>query len=228
MLRKDWSNLLSMVAWQAPDPAPSPAPTPAPADPTPAPAPAPSPAPAPTPEPPKPAPASTINQPDPPALTVENIQLPEGFKADPTVVGALIETISNKDLTPQARAQALVDLHVKSLNAAQEAANQQWDATHNEWKKTIAANKDLGSGDENSPLKPEAKSIISKAIDAYGGAPLREALNLTGAGNHPAIIEAFYKMAKVLSEGGYVGGSPPSKPQLQTAAQRMYPDLPQS
>lgn len=231
-MRKDWSNLLSLAAWQAPDaPAPIPGNNP-PADPAPAPAPAPTPAPGDAPKPvdaPKPADApkpSAINEPEPAALTVENIKLPEGFKADNAVMTGFLETLSNTKLSPTERAQALVDMHVKSLTAAQEAVNLQMDQTEAGWKKSIASDKDFGSGDEKSPLKPEAKAIISKAIDAYGGAELRQALDLTGAGNHPAIVSAFYKMAKILSEGNYVGGSPPSKPQAQTAAQKLYPDLP--
>lgn len=234
---RDWSNLLSTAAWQAPEPA-APAPAipgnnppadpPAPAAPT-APPGQTDPKPAdPTKEAPKAPEAkpSTVNEPDPPALTIDNIKLPEGFKADNAVVSSFIETLSNAKLSPAERAQALVDMHVKGLSAAQEAANQQMEQTEAGWKKSIAADKDFGSGDDKSPLKPEAKAIISKAIDAYGGAELRQALDLTGAGNHPAIVSAFYKMAKILSEGNYVGGSPPSKPEAQSAAQKLYPGLP--
>lgn len=232
---RDWSNLLSTASWQAPEPAAAAPAIPGnnpPADPATPPAappsqPTPTPAPDPAKDPAKPeAKPSTINEPEPPALTIDNLKLPEGFKADNAVVASFIETLSNAKLSPAERAQALVDMHVKGLTAAQEAANQQMEQTEAGWKKTIAADKDFGSGDDKSPLKPEAKAIISKAIDAYGGAELRQALDLTGAGNHPVIVAAFYKMSKILSEGNYVGGSPPSKPEAQTAAQKLYPGLP--
>jgi hypothetical protein len=231
MLRQDLSNLMRGVAWQAPDaPAPGGPPASPPSDPgtppaatVPAPAePAASEAPKPT-EAPKP--AATLTS-DPPApLAIDNIKLPDGFKADEATMKGFIDTLSKADLTPQARAQALVDLHVKSLTAAQEAVNLQWENTTKEWVKTVANDKDIGTGDETSPLRPEVKASISKVLDAYGGVELRKALELTGATNHPAIVKAFAQISKVLTEGNHIPGNPPSKPQAQTAAQRLYPGL---
>ncbi len=59
------------------------------------------------------------------------------------------------------------------------------------------------------------------------------AMNLTGAGDHPAIVSAFVKMSEAFREGSHVSGSGPSRhgqtepraPERPTAAQAMYPNL---
>ena len=57
-------------------------------------------------------------------------------------------------------------------------------------------------------------------------------MNVTGAGNHPAFVRAFWKLAQQVTEGGHVAGRGPS-PEGQkapgemprTAASTLYPNL---
>ena len=155
-------------------------------------------------------------------IDVKTLTLPEGFKTDEKTMQGLVETLSNAELTPQARAQALVDLHANALKAAQETATLAWDNVTKEWHKSISADKELGS----SPLKPEVKAVIAKALDQFGSPETKEALDITGAGNNPHIVKIFYKMAKLLTEGSHKGGNPPSGNQQKTAASVLYPDNP--
>lgn len=159
-------------------------------------------------------------------LAIADLKLPEGFSPDETQFKAFADVLSNKDLTPQARAQALADLHVNALKAAAEGPSKAWDDVTNKWLGEIAADKDIGSGNPKSPFKPEVKAALSKIIDQVGGTELRQALDFTGAGNNPAIARAFFKLAKGYTEGTPVAGSPQTgKPQGPGAA-ALYPDLP--
>lgn len=44
--------------------------------------------------------------------------------------------------------------------------------------------------------------VAKKAVETFGGEELREAMNATGLGNHPAMVKAFAQIGKELLEGG--------------------------
>ena len=62
----------------------------------------------------------------------------------------------------------------------------------------------------------------------------KSAMDLTGAGDHPAFVKAFWKLSKMVNEGSHVSGTSPSKegqsrpgtPSRPTLAQAMYPNNP--
>jgi hypothetical protein len=65
-------------------------------------------------------------------------------------------------------------------------------------------------------------------------AEFEEAMNLTGAGDHPAFVKTFWKMSQALTEGKHVTGAgpsgqgqtPPNAAVRPTLATSMYPSLP--
>ncbi|MEM6898455.1 MAG: hypothetical protein AAF583_01610 [Pseudomonadota bacterium] len=57
--------------------------------------------------------------------------------------------------------------------------------------------------------------------------PFRDALNVTGAGNHPAIIQAIHHFATLISEDGVADTVRPNG-QTKTVAEEMYPSHYQS
>ena len=62
----------------------------------------------------------------------------------------------------------------------------------------------------------------ARAIDRLGVPGLREALDLTGAGNHPAIVKAFVRLGQMVSEDRFLPprAAPPAAP--LTPAERIY------
>ena len=74
----------------------------------------------------------------------------------------------------------------------------------------------MGLGDQggsrNRRHKFEASmASASRAIDRLAIPGLREALNLTGAGNNPAIVKAFARLGQMVSEeGSCPAGAPPA------------------
>jgi len=132
------------------------------------------------------------------------------------------------------QAQKLVDFQAKLQKDAAEAPYAAYDAMREEWQGQVKADPELG------PKLPQVKETIGRALDTLGDQTLvanfREAMNLTGAGDHPAFIKAFYKLSQSVVEGTPVRGANPS-PHGQTqsgrverpsAAQAMYPTLPSS
>lgn len=126
---------------------------------------------------------------------------------------------------PQAGAQRLVDLYAKISQSAADAPLQLLQDQQTKWRDEIKADPEIGG------KLDQVRATVSKAIDGLGDAKLaqafREAMDFTGAGNNPAFIRAFYKLAQKVTEGSHVSGNPPNaakKP--QSAAQAMYPGLP--
>lgn len=74
------------------------------------------------------------------------------------------------------------------------------------------------------------------ADNKAGREAFESAMDLTGAGDHPAIVMSMLKIATRFAEGKHVSGSGPSplgqtptgQPVRKTAAQSMYPNLPSS
>lgn len=153
--------------------------------------------------------------------------LPEGFEANEEVMTEAQGVFKELGL-PQEGAQKLVDLYAKQALAAANAPVEYWKQMQKDWQAEIKADKDLGG------KIPEVKATISKAIDLLGSlsVPFREAMDLTGAGNNPAFVRAFYKFSQLLTEGAHVSGDGPSKEgqkapgaQPTSAAKALYPNL---
>jgi hypothetical protein len=74
---------------------------------------------------------------------------------------------------------------------------------------------------------------LKDTLDATTRREFEDAMNLTGAGDHPGFVKAFWKMSQRFIEGKHVSGAGPApvvapnsaRPSL---AQQMYPHLPSS
>lgn len=91
------------------------------------------------------------------------------------------------------------------------------------WHATRAKDSEIGGTEE---AQTAVLSGSYKAVMALGGDSLMAALDETGAGNHPEVIRAFYRIRDLVGEdgkliNGNIGGGEP-----KTAAQSIYPDLP--
>ncbi len=163
----------------------------------------------------------------------EDFKVPEGVTLDKAAVEAALPIFKELGLS-QESAQKLVDLQTQfSKQAADAAAKSYWDMRA-DWQSKAKALPEIGK-----ELGPGGKVVttIARALDQTGDATLvkdfKDAMNLTGAGDHPAFIQLMYRWASKLTEGGPVNGRGPS-PLGQAApgagrkspAQEIYPTLP--
>lgn len=158
-------------------------------------------------------------------------KVPDGYELDEKVSEEAQALFKSHGLT-QEGAQAMLDFHVKTIGQAAEAPYELWADTQAGWVKEIKADPEIGGPKLEQVVKP----AISQAIDLLGKelAPaFRQAMIFTGAGNNPAFVRGFYKLAQMVTEGKHVDGGNPSEGGQQqpggapkTAAQRMYPNLP--
>ena len=159
----------------------------------------------------------------------EDFKLPEGVELAPEAV-AEVSTLFKELGLSQANAQKLVDFHSKTLQATAEATLKApldaWMAQKATWKTEIKADPEIGG------KLGEVKAQIASMYEALGPAnaalvkDFKSAMDLTGAGDNPAFIKLFAKLAERLGEGKPVqGNKPPGGPKL-SPAQSMYPNLP--
>ena len=152
---------------------------------------------------------------------------PEGYEfRGETLDGA--RTLFKELNLSQAGAQRLVDFHAAELKAAMEAPAKQWEETRAQWLEQVKSDPEIGG------KLDQVKSTVARAIDGLGDPKLasefRQAMDFTGAGNNPAFIRAFYKLAQKLSEGTMVPGGGPSEVRApdqppRSAAHALYPNL---
>jgi hypothetical protein len=134
------------------------------------------------------------------------VKLPEGVTIDENVGKSFAEILSKADLSPQERGQQLIDLHVKALQDVQttftEQAKTTWTEMNDKWRaETIALPEFKGN--------PEAEAgKVMQALVAVGAdEKFFQAMDLTGAGNHPAVMQVLHRLTKPFIEGGAVGGN---------------------
>jgi len=161
--------------------------------------------------------------------TYANWNVPEGFTLDETVSKEIGGIFKGLNLS-QEQGQKLVDFYTAKTAESANQPYQVWQETQEQWIKEVKADRELG------PRLNEVKTTISKAIDGLNDPKLardfREAMDFTGAGNNPAFIRAFWKLAQMVTEGGHVAGGGPSaqgqrrQGETPSAARAMYPNLP--
>lgn len=171
--------------------------------------------------------------PKPPAGVPEKYEfkVPEGAKLDETLVAAASPVFKELGLTQDA-AQKLFDLHSQFAKQAAEAASKSYWDMRADWQAKAKALPEIGT---ELGVGKKVNVTISKAIDQLGDPALakefKAAMDLTGAGDHPAFIRVFYHLARQLTEGQAVRGNGPvpvTAPGAgrKSAAQEIYPTLP--
>lgn len=140
--------------------------------------------------------------------------LPEGFTANEELAGELKALAKENGLSKEA-AQKFADLGVKM----QQQQADQWQTQVDQWAEDVKADKELGGEkfDENIAL-------AKQALDKFGGQELKDLLQSTGFGNHPAIVKAFYNIGKSVSNDVLVVSNGSSK-ETKDAASVMFPNM---
>lgn len=152
--------------------------------------------------------------------------LPEGLEVPEEVTSMFKEQGLSND-----GAQKLVDFYVKKSQEAAQAPFEYWRKMNEDWIGKIQADPEY-KGDMKNVV-----SSISKFIDSANDPALvkdfREAMDLTGAGNHPAFVKFMFRLSQQLNEGTYVkpgGASPFGRGEgttgRPTPAKALFPGLP--
>lgn len=171
--------------------------------------------------------------------TYAAFRAPDNYTLDPAAVEAALPIFKELGLT-QDQAQKLVDAQIAREIALAKAPDAAVTAMRNEWRgKTNSDAELLATVDKNSgktgmdAVKINiARTLAVLPVDLQ--VEFKDAMNLTGAGDHPAFVRAFNKLASFVTEGSHVTGAgpsalgqkPPGAPTKPSAAQALYPTLP--
>lgn len=160
----------------------------------------------------------------PAAFAPDKLTLPEDMKTDDPLFQKFGGLMTDDKLDPQARGQALLDLYTDAVKTAREAGTDAWNNVNKEWQTQTMADPEIGGAKFGA-----AKATIAKAIDTLPAdlaAGFRQALDITGAGNHPAVVKALHAFALARTEPGHVGGQPPGAPERPSVKDAFYPNSP--
>jgi len=146
----------------------------------------------------------------PAAFDLSAVTLPEGFTLEEEIGKTFAEIISDDKLTPQERGQKFMDLHTAALKTATEGVLEQVKQANIEaytkmnegWRAQI---KDLPEFKANP--EAEAGKVMQALISVGAGEDFFKAIDLTGAGNHPAILQVLHRLASPHFEGTAVVGA---------------------
>jgi len=155
---------------------------------------------------PEAAPATETETEEAAPLAFSDLKLPEGHEANEETMSQFLE-VANKHGLSADTANELLGLYSEELTRLFEAQTSEFPQTVEQWRQEALALPDMAEG------KREATTAsIGKLLNQFGDEHVREALTLTGAGDHPAVVQFFINVAKALGEGGFQGGSPGQAP----------------
>ena len=141
--------------------------------------------------------AKTVEAPVVEPLKVEDFKDVAGFDAADPHLKSYVDTMNDQALSPKERATKLLELQKAVVDGLSEKGNQAFMKMNEDWAAQTRADPEFANG----KLEP-ALGGISKLVNRFGGPETREAFDLTGAGNHPAIIKFLHKMSAILNEPG--------------------------
>lgn len=143
-----------------------------------------------------------------------NFTLPDGFTADEEITGDLKALAKENGLSPEV-AQKFADLGVKMQQKQAEA----WQTQVDQWAEQVKTDKEIGGEKFEQNI-----ALARQALDSFGGQELKDLLQSTGFGNHPAIVKAFYNIGKSVSNDTLVVSNGTSK-EAGSAASILFPNM---
>jgi hypothetical protein len=158
-------------------------------------------------------------KPDEP-ITYEAFKTPEGLALDEAKVAEFSKLAAEAKM-PQEVAQKFVDLYTAELKQLTEAPMRAWTALQNQWQEEVRNDPVIGGANLDKNLaatKAGLSNLLGEEAKAFF-----DALNITGAGNNPAILRGLMKAAAPHAPASPVAGSP-AKP-AKSAGATLYPTM---
>ncbi len=178
-------------------------------------------------EPPKEEPPKEEPKPKAPEEYAE-FAIPEGTALDEQTATEFKGLAKELDLT-QEQAQKLLDFGGGKLRTQIEAPYKLWAKTQADWQAEVKADPELGGTKFQDTRKSAAQVFVPGESNPFvkneaEAQSLRDALNMTGAGNNPAMVRFFARIGKLLAEPGPLTGGP-VKDTADTLLAKMYPTM---
>lgn len=141
-------------------------------------------------------------------------QMPEGIELDKTAQDEF-SAVAKELKLDQATAQKVADVGVKMAQRQQEV----FESTKAMWAEQSRADKEIGGEKFEQNL-----AAAVKTLNAFGSQELKDVLNVSGLGNHPAVIKFLVNANKAISEDGFVSGAPKGANPADVAS-KLFPTM---
>lgn len=164
---------------------------------------------------------------------------PDNYTLDPTAYEAAIPVFKELGLTND-QAQKLIDIQVQREIAIAKGPMGAVETMRKEWRGQTEADAEIKATIDKNSGKTGIAAVKINLARTLAVLPVdlqvefKDAMNLTGVGDHPAFIKAFNRLAAYVTEGSHVAGKGPSvegqiKPGTNvkpSPAQALYPNNP--
>lgn len=139
--------------------------------------------------------------------------MPEGISLDKAAADEF-SAVAKELKLDQATAQKVADVGIKMAQRQQEV----FETTKAAWAEQSRTDKEIGGDNFDQSM-----AVALKTLNAFGSPELKDVLNASGLGNHPAVIKLLVKAGKAISDDGFVSGSP--KGAETDMAKKMFPSM---
>jgi len=126
----------------------------------------------------------------------KDFKLPEGVEADAEVLASFKAEAKALKLT-QEQAQKLVDMQTSLAAKQSKTAHDAWTDVQKDWVEKAKSDKEYGGQAFNDNL-----ALAKKAMDKFASPEFKQAMDLTGMGNHPELIRLLVNVGKHFKEDG--------------------------
>lgn len=159
-----------------------------------------------------------------------DFSVPEGHTLDAAAIESATPIFRELGLT-QDQAQKLVSFYSEQIGKINAENEGYMEAMRTQWRNDLKADKEIGG--KLDAVKVDIGRTLDRLPEAVRN-DFKAAMDMTGAGDHPAVIKAIYSLGQLIGEGTHVSGDRPSehgqtrngvqsRPSLAGA---MYPNLP--
>lgn len=124
-----------------------------------------------------------------------DFKFPEGFTASDDLLTEARNVLADAGV-PKDKAQGVVDLYVKALEANTATSTAAFEAQQSEWLTQINAMPEFQGATRETSLQ-----AISKVLDEYGAEAKAGILSNPAVGNDPTLVKFMLSVAQALSEG---------------------------
>ena len=142
--------------------------------------------------------------------------IPEGISLKAEDQGAFNEWATTHKLSPEAAKEAW-EMGMNLQSQLQTQLAEKLASQSSEWAEQTQKDPEIGG----AKMK-ETTSTVRRVIQKYGDDDLKEVLNSTGVGNHPAMVRFVARLGALAREDTVERGSEPGGD--ASIAKKMYPD----
>lgn len=179
--------------------------------------------------------APLVNEPAPKPETSDapsaytDFSVPEGHTLDTAAIESATPIFQELGLS-QEQAQKLVSFYSEQIGKINSENEGYMETMRTQWREELKADKEIGG--KLDAVRVEIGRTLDRLPEAIR-TNFKEAMNMTGAGDHPAVIKAIYSLGQLIGEGTHVSGDRPSEHGQTRAgvqsrpshAESMYPKL---